>query len=52
MHLQDSVQESVVDGRGGADGSVSKEEGSEGGEDSVGCSDGAIHRQIKPDVRA
>lgn len=51
-YLKDSVQKSVVDGGGGADGSISKEEGSKGGEDSVGQSDGAINRQVKPDVRA
>lgn len=51
-HLKDPVQESVVDDCGGADGSEGKEEGSEGGEDGVGCGDGAVHHQVKLDIRA
>lgn len=51
-HLKDPVQKSVVDGCGSADGAVGKEEGSEGGEDSVGHGNGAVHRQVKLDIRA
>lgn len=41
-----------MDGRGGADGSEGEEEGAEGGEDGVGHGDGAVHRQVKLDIRA
>lgn len=51
-HLKNPIQKSVVDRRGSADGSVGKEEGSEGSEDGVGCSNRAVHGQIKPDIRA
>lgn len=51
-HLKDPVQKPVVDGCGGADGSVGKEEGSQSGEDGVGYSNGAVHRQVKLDIRA
>lgn len=51
-HLKNPIQKSVVDGCGSADASIGKEEGSDGGEDGVGCSNGAVHGQIKPDIRA
>lgn len=51
-HLKDPVQKSVVDGCGCANGSVGKEEGSEGGEDSVDHGNGAVHRQVKLDIGA
>lgn len=51
-YLKDPVQKSVVDGCGGADGSVGKEEGSEGGEDGVGRGNGAVHRQVELDIGA
>lgn len=46
-HLQDPVQDSVVDGRGGTDGSISEEESSHGSEDGVGRSDGTVDRQVE-----
>lgn len=51
-HLEDPVQKSVVDGRGGADGSEGEEEGAEGGEDGVGHGDGAVHCQVKLHIGA
>lgn len=51
-HREDPLQEPVVDGFGGADGSVGEEEGSEGGEDGVGHRDAAVDRQVEPDVGA
>lgn len=51
-HLEDPVQKPVVDLRGGADAAVGEEEGSERSEDRVGGGDGAVNRQIKPDVGA
>lgn len=51
-HREHPLQEPVVDGFGGADGSVGEEEGSEGGEDGVGHGDAAVDRQVKPDVGA
>lgn len=51
-HLKDPIQKSVVDGCGGADGSVGEEEGSQRGEDGVGRGDGAVHHQVKLDIRA
>lgn len=50
-HLKDPIQKSVVDGRGSADNSVSEEEGSEGGEDGVCCSNSAVDCQVKPNIQ-
>lgn len=46
-HLKNPVQKSVVDCFGSADSSIGKEEGSDGCEDSVGGSDGAVDREVK-----
>lgn len=50
-HLKDPVQKSVVDGFGSADGSIGKEKGSDGGEEGVSHSDGAVNRQVELDIR-
>lgn len=41
-----------MDGFGSANSSVSEEEGSDGSEDGVGDSDGAVDCEVKHDVRA
>lgn len=49
-HLKEPVQKPVVDGKGSTDDSVSEEEGSEGGEHSVGHGNGPVDRQVKLDI--
>lgn len=52
MHLEDPLQQPVVDGSGGADGSVGEEEGPDGCEDCVGHGNATVDRQVESDIGA
>ncbi len=51
-HLKDSVQESVVDGCGGTNCPVGKEESSEARKNSAGHSNGAVHCEVELHIGA